>query len=48
MSMTVPVKALLFGTAGVPDSSPSTSTVAALDPDVCVALELPQADATRA
>ena len=29
--MTVPVKALLFGTAGVPDSSPSTSTVAALD-----------------
>ena len=31
MSMTVPVKALLFGTAGVPDSSPQTSTVAALD-----------------
>jgi deoxyribonuclease-4 len=29
--MTVTVKALLFGTAGVPDSSPQTSTVSALD-----------------
>ncbi len=29
--MTGPVKGLLFGTAGVPNSSPQTSTVAALD-----------------
>ncbi len=29
--MTVPVKSLLFGTAGVSDSSPQTSTVSALD-----------------
>jgi deoxyribonuclease IV len=29
--MMVPAKALLFGTAGVPDSAPSTSTVSALD-----------------
>jgi deoxyribonuclease-4 len=29
--MTGPVKGLLFGTAGVPDSSPQTSTVAGLD-----------------
>jgi deoxyribonuclease IV len=45
--MTAPVKALLFGTAGVPDSSPQTSTVAALDHIVDLGLDALEAEFVR-